>query len=182
MIGPVSGLVRFHEDLVSLMQPIDSVQQHPENYQNGDLDAIVESIEVNGMYRPVYVQRSTGYIVAGNHTWLACKMLEAQEIPVVYVDIDGHQARKILVADNRVAALARPDDAQLLDLLDRIAVDSGLQGTGFDENTVEALRLLQEQLAGTPLGAGYSPFKAALTCPACGHTWEVTGDSVTYNE
>ena len=169
----ISGLVRFHDDLAPLMQPIDSVQQHPENYNNGDLDAIVESIEVNGMYRPVYVQQSTGYIVAGNHTWLACKMLEATEIPVVYVDLNQHQARKILVADNQVAKLARPDDAQLLDLLDRIAVDDGLAGTGFNEDSIEALRLLQQKLAGTPIGYPGIPEELGLdlTCPACGHHW-----------
>ena len=173
----ISGLVRYHDDLSQLMTPIDDVQQHPENWNNGDLDAIVESIEVNGMYRPIYVQKDTGYIVAGNHTWLACKMLEATEIPVVYVDIDNHAARKILVADNRIAALARPDDGQLLDLLDRIAVDSGLQGSGYDENSVEALRLLQEKLAGIPIGAGPNPFQLDLCCPACGHTWSVSNSS-----
>jgi ParB-like chromosome segregation protein Spo0J len=168
-----SGLVNFHDDLTSLLTPIDLVRQHPENYNNGDIDAIVESIEVNGMYRPIYVQRSTAYIVAGNHTWLACKMLEADEIPVVYVDIDDHEARKILVADNRVAALARPDDSQLLDLLDRIAVDDGLHGTGYNEDTLEALRLLQQRLAHTPLGYPGVPAELGDThvCPACGHTW-----------
>ena len=168
-----SGLVRFHDDLAGLLTPIDDVQQHPENYNNGDLDAIVESIEVNGMYRPVYVQKDTGYIVAGNHTWLACKMLEASEIPVVYVDLNNHQARKILVADNRIAQLARPDDAQLLDLLDRIAVDDGLAGTGFNEDSIEALRLLQQKLAGTPIGYPGIPEELGLdlTCPACGHHW-----------
>jgi hypothetical protein len=173
----ISGLVRYHDDLAGLLTPIDDVQQHPENYNNGDLDAIVESIEVNGMYRPLYVQKDTGYIVAGNHTWLACKMLEATEVPVVYVDLNNHQARKILVADNQIAALARPDDAQLLDLLDRIAVDDGLSGTGFDENSVEALRLLQAKLAHTPIGAGPNPFSLDLCCPNCGHTWTVANPS-----
>ena len=174
----ISGLVRFHDDLAGLLTPIDDVQQHPENYNNGDLDAIVESIEVNGMYRPVYVQKDTGYIVAGNHTWLACKMLEATEIPVVYVDLDQHQARKILVADNRIAQLARPDDAQLLDLLDRIAVDDGLTGTGFNEDSIEALRLLQQKLAGTPIGFGMIPAELGydVTCPACGHHWNTQKD------
>ena len=168
-----SGLVAYHDSLTDLLVPIDTIQQHPENYNNGDVEAIMESIEVNGMYRPLYVQKSTGYIVAGNHTWLACKMLEAEMIPVVYVDLDDHQARKILVADNRIAALARPDDAQLLNLLDRVALDTGLAGTGFTETDVEALRLLQEKLAGTPIGYPEIPGDLVIkhTCPNCGYEW-----------
>ena len=41
-----SGQVRFHEDLTPLMRDIDSIQPHPENYNNGDTDAIIESIQV----------------------------------------------------------------------------------------------------------------------------------------
>lgn len=164
-----SGLVRFHDDLAGLLQPIDSVRQHPNNYNNGDVDALGESIEVNGMYRPVYVQAATGFIVAGNTTWEACKNLGADQIPVVYLDIDDLAAIKILVADNRVAALARPDDAHLLSILDDLAVTDTLAGTGWNDNTVEGLRLLQQAINHTPLG--WTPKSEPLpvhTCPACG--------------
>ena len=56
--------IRFHPDLKALLVPVDEVQPHPNNWNNGDTEAIAESIEVNGMYRPLYAQRSTRYIVA----------------------------------------------------------------------------------------------------------------------
>lgn len=171
-----SGLVGFHEGLDQLLIPIDAVRQHPNNYNNGDVEALAESIEVNGMYRPLYVQKSTHYIVAGNHTWEACKTLGAEKVPVVFLDIDDLAATKIMVADNRVAALARPDDAHLLSILDDLATTDSLAGTGWNDNTVEGLRLLQNAINHTPLG--YPGMVKELgdehTCPNCGHTWKGT--------
>lgn len=139
-----SGMVQFHEELLPLMKPIDSVQQHPENYNNGDVEAVVESIMTSGMYRPIYVQKSSGYIIAGNHTWMACKELGAEQIPMVVVDVNDTTARTIMVADNQTARLARPDNGQLLDLLHKIKedTDDSLMGTGFKEYDLTVLENL----------------------------------------
>jgi hypothetical protein len=139
-----SGIAQYHDDLAQLLQPIDDVTPHPRNYNNGDVEAIGESIEVNGMYRPLYVQRSSGYIIAGNHTWQACKELGASEIPVVYLDVDDNTALRIMLADNKVASLAQPDNALLLELLDNLAADDSLLGTGYKEYDREVLKQLTE--------------------------------------
>ena len=129
----IDGAVRYYSDLEPLLTNIDSVRQHPENYNCGDLEAIAESIEVNGMYRPIYVQSSTGYIIAGNHTWEACKHLGAQKIPVVRLDCDDEEALRVMLADNQTASLAKPDNGQLMVLLDRLAQRVSVQGPGVAE-------------------------------------------------
>lgn len=139
-----SGMVQFHTDLTQLLAPIDDVCQHPDNYNNGDLDKIIESIETNGMYRPIYVQKSSGYIIAGNHTWEACKTLGATEIPVVMLDVDDMTADRILVADNWIASKAEPDNALLLNVLDRINTRDSLRGTGLADHDLLAIRALAE--------------------------------------
>jgi ParB-like chromosome segregation protein Spo0J len=139
------GHVRFHEDLESLLQPIDSVLQHPDNYNNGDVEVVAESIEVNGMYRPIFVQKSSGYIIAGNHTWEACKILGAEQIPVVTLDVDDEEAVRIMIVDNRSAALARPDSGRLVRLLHRLQeTDRGLAGSGHVERDIDVLEALAE--------------------------------------
>lgn len=140
------GMVAFHEDLRPLLKPIDSVTQHEANYNNGDVEAIAESIEVNGMYRPIYVDRSNNQILAGNHTWEACKSLGATQIPVIYLDYEGVEGLRTMVADNRLASLARPDNRQLVALLNTIEAESGsgLHGSGFGERDLEALIHLAE--------------------------------------
>ena len=140
----MNGLVQYHHDLENLLMDIDAITPHPRNYNNGDVDAIAESIEVNGMYRPVYVQKSTAYIIAGNHTWHACKMLGAEQIPVVVLDIDDTTALRIMLTDNRTAALAVPDNSQLLNLLDELANTDTLHGTGYRDYDREVLRALNE--------------------------------------
>lgn len=139
-----SGLVRFHTDLDALLMPIDDVLQHPDNPNNGDVEALTESIEVNGMYRPIYVQKSTRYILAGNHTWEACKTLGADQIPVIVVDCDDNTAKRILLADNKIAALAQPDNGLLLNLLEDLAVNDSLLGTGYRPYDMEVLKQLAE--------------------------------------
>lgn len=138
------GIVQFHTDLEPLLVPLDSIRQHPANPNNGDVEAIAESIEVNGYVAPVIVQRSTGYIIAGNHRWEALHHLGAQEIPAVFVDMDDYSAKRYLLADNRTAALAQPDNALLLDLLNELNEHDSLHGTGYRTYDLEVLRELNK--------------------------------------
>lgn len=139
-----SGTVAYHDDLQPLLKPIDSVARHPGNYNQGDVEAIEESIVINGMYRPVYVQKSTGYIIAGNHTWEVCKAAGAEVIPIVVLDVEDTTAFRIMLADNRTAALAIPDHTQLVKILEALAADDSLLGTGYKDYDLETLRHLAE--------------------------------------
>lgn len=140
-----SGHVKFHESLQPLMVGIDEVERHPENYNNGAVEEIERSIEINGMYRPIFVQRETGFIIAGNHTWEVCKSMGADMIPVVYLDVDEIEALQIMLADNEVARLAMPDNAALLATLNRIQEEGGdITSTGKTERDMEALQHLAD--------------------------------------
>ncbi len=44
---------------------------HPKNPRKGNVDLIIESIEENGFYGALIVQKSTGYILTGNHRFVA---------------------------------------------------------------------------------------------------------------
>lgn len=140
-----SGEVEFHDSLGPLLVPLDSVQPHPENYNNGDVEAIKESILVNGMADICKVQRSTGYIVGGNHTWIACAELHAQHIPAVHFDLTDPQAYRLMIALNTTAAKARPDHGMLLELVETIKEEfSDISGTGLTDAEVERLQKLEE--------------------------------------
>jgi hypothetical protein len=47
--------------------PVDSLETHPRNVNQGDIGAIYESIGANGFYGAIVAQKSTGRILAGNH-------------------------------------------------------------------------------------------------------------------
>lgn len=160
--------------------PIGEVRPHPRNARQGDVGAIVQSIRANGVYRPLIVQRETGYILAGNHTWRALRELEHEVAPVVYIDADDEAALRILLADNRASDLGNYDDALLAELLVELATETslGLQGTGYDPQDLERLIAdLNAPLAFAPIERDALPRldqvdpKPAMRCPECGHEW-----------
>lgn len=139
------GMVRYHDALQPLLVPIDAVQPHPDNNNNGDIDEIDASIEVNGMYRPIMAQTSSGNILAGNHTWMALAGRGAQQVPVVWLDVDDEDALRILLGDNYIAAKAIRDNAATARLLTRLAAtDKQLLGTGYTEMDLTVIKKLAE--------------------------------------
>ena len=113
---------------------------HPHNARQGDVGAICQSLEAHGQYRPLVVQRSTGNVLAGNHTLQAAQALGWTEVDVTYLDVDDDQALRILLVDNRSNDLATYDNSVLTDLLESLVrSDFGLEGTGFDGSDLDDL-------------------------------------------
>src|SRR5436853_588358 len=83
------------------------------NPRRGDVAAIRASLEANGQYRPLVVNRSTMEVLAGNHTFLAAQQLGFRQVMVAFVEVDEEHARRIQLADNRTSDLAGYDDAEL---------------------------------------------------------------------
>lgn len=115
---------------------LEVLTPHPENPRVGDIDAIAESLQENQQYAPLVVQKSTGYVLAGNHRLLAAQQLGWETIDVVYIDVDDEHALRILLADNRTAERGTFDDAQLAA---QLAAIRDLKGTGYDESDRAAL-------------------------------------------
>lgn len=138
----VSGLVRYHDGLRDLLNRTDSVEPAPWNYNNGDGEAIGESIDENGMVAPLLIQQSTGYIIHGNHTWAEVVERRAELCPMIFLDVTEPEAIRIGIAMNEVAKRARPDKSALLDLLTHL--EQPAVGTGVSEYTIEALQHLEQ--------------------------------------
>lgn len=146
---PTARKVHIPPALTDLLVPVDKVQAHPRNANNGDVDVIAESLLANGMFRPVVVQRSSGYILAGNHTYYAMLQLGEPSIPAYYLDVDDQAALKIMLADNRTAQLARMDDGLLIELLQQLGGDdlATLYGTGYtDADLLDLLKVAEKPL------------------------------------
>jgi ParB-like chromosome segregation protein Spo0J len=125
--------------LLSDMQtvPLSAIKPHPENPRRGNVAAIAASLDLNKQYRPLVVQRSTGFILAGNHTWRGAESLGWPTVEVVYVDVSDDRARRIMAADNRTADLGTYDDEALVLLLQSLEGD--LAGTGYDGEALAEL-------------------------------------------
>lgn len=125
--------------------PISDLTAHPANPRQGDIVALQESMNEHSFYGAIVVQSSTNRIIAGNHRWLAAQRLGYETVPVLFVDVDDDEARRILLVDNRVNDLATYDNDALLALLrDLDATDRGLVGTGYNGNDLELLAALDD--------------------------------------
>ena len=116
--------------------PLDSLIEYPGNPRKGDVDAIAESLKVNGQYRPIVVQASTGRVLAGNHTMRAARKLGWTEIEVVEIDVDEEGAKRIVLADNRTGDQSTYDYDALANMLKSMP---DLDGTGWDESALNSL-------------------------------------------
>lgn len=148
--------VKFAAGVTPLLTDIGAVRQHPRNPNNGDDEALVESIQINGFYTAITADRSTGYILAGNTRYRALLALNAKQIPVIWADTDGESgALRVLAGDNQLSRLARMDNAALVEVLkDLQESEIGLVGSGFDDIAMELLMQQVAMEAEAPLGEG----------------------------
>ena len=134
-----SSALRIAPQLRSLVVPIDSVELHPRNPRQGDVAAIAASLARFGLQKPVVVQRSTGYVVAGNHVLRAALSLGWTEIAANVEDLDDAEAIAFMLADNRTADLGGYDDTMLAAILAEQQEVDNLAATGYDADDVAAL-------------------------------------------
>ncbi|MEU6318174.1 ParB N-terminal domain-containing protein [Streptomyces sp. NPDC047009] len=150
---------RIPESLLPLAVPIDDLTGYHRNPRTGDVDAIAESLRVNGQYKAIVVNRGThtgrpNEILAGNHTWAAAKQLSWEQIAATWVDVSDEDAARIVVVDNRTSDLAGYDSELLADILDELP---DLDGTGYDQDALDKLldhRALPEAIALPSEGQG----------------------------
>ena len=125
--------------LHGLVVPITSVELHPRNPRVGDVEAVAASLRRFGQQKPIVVQASTHYVVAGNHLVRAALTLGWTEIAANIVELDDATATAFMLADNRTGDLGGYDDALLAAILAEVAAADDLAATGYDADDVAAL-------------------------------------------
>ena len=115
---------------------INDLTPYPQNPRRGDIQAIAESLSYHGQFKPIVVNKKNNTILAGNHTYKAAKRLGWKHISVVYVDVEPIEARRIMLADNRINDLASYNEGLLETVLKTF---DDLNGTGFTEGDIQAL-------------------------------------------
>jgi len=109
---------------------LDDLIEYPNNARRGNISVLVDSLKVNGQYRPIVVQKSTSYVLAGNHLLRAARILGWDTLDAVVVDVDEQAGLKIVLADNRSADLGDYNEQLLSGLLEML---ENFDGTGYTE-------------------------------------------------
>lgn len=119
---------------------VDRLALHPRNQRRGNVGRVEQLIEDNGFHGVLLVQRSTGFVLAGNHTLQAAKAAGLRKLPVIWYDVDDDEALRILLGDNRGSDDAGYELDGLAALLSELeASDRGLAGTGWTSADLEGM-------------------------------------------
>jgi ParB-like chromosome segregation protein Spo0J len=132
--------------------PINKLKHFHKNPRKGDVQAVAESLEKLGQFKPIIVNRGTitgrrNEVLAGNHTLKAARQLGWADIDADFVDVDDDTAAKIVLADNRTADKATYDNAELLGLIQELP---DTDGTGYTGDDIQDL-LIEAELAAPAL-------------------------------
>ena len=121
--------------------PLTDLTPFPGNAKRGNVAEIQASLARTGQYRSLIVRQHADRltILAGNHTAQAliangdttgrCEVVECTDI----------EARRINLADNRLSELGTYDNDALAELLQGMAEDDGLDGTGYTQADLDML-------------------------------------------
>lgn len=117
----------------TLKLPDPRLRPHPRNPRRGNLSKIKSSLLSHGQYKPIVVNRNTGHILAGNHTYQAICELGLHTVEVRWVEVDPDEEMRILLADNATSDDATYDQALLDAIIEELEQSvRGLEGTGFE--------------------------------------------------
>lgn len=126
------SIENISQELSKLKVNMKGLKQRKNNPRRGNIEAIKESLQVNGQYRPIIINKKTNEILAGNHTYKAAKELGWEEIAATYVNVNNKQADKIVLVDNKTSDLAEYNLDELLKSVENLEGD--FEGTGFNED------------------------------------------------
>lgn len=155
------------ESLRDRLVPIDSLQRFPGNPRRGDVEAIAKSLRRFGQQRPILVQASTNFVVAGNHLLDAAGLLGWTHVAADATELNDVEAKAYLLADNAIPARGANDPDALAAFLKDLNARGGIDDAiGFTSEQIDRF-----------LGAiGTTELDEAPPLPAPKDVWVQPGD------
>ena len=89
------------------LMPIYKVEPNPDqprhDFDEEELQALADSIEIHGVIQPLTVRETTGgyyQIIAGERRWRAARIANLSEVPVVVIEADDKKAMELALIEN----------------------------------------------------------------------------------
>lgn len=121
---------------------IRDLKPHPKNprvHPKSALDKLVKSINEFGFTNPVLVSKD-GYILAGHARCKAALQAGIEEVPAIFLDLEGLKADAYLIADNRLQDETDWNKELLAELIkDLQSLDYDVSITGFEPPEIDQL-------------------------------------------
>jgi GNAT superfamily N-acetyltransferase len=128
--------------------PVEWIRPHPDNPNQGDEEALADSIERLGFFGAILVRQTDEYeyeLIGGEHRWRKVCADGGKTIPALVVhDIDDETALRMLLVDNEITRRGRYDNTRLTKVLRSLP---DLRGTGFPADILSELTAAEETRA-----------------------------------
>jgi hypothetical protein len=125
--------------------PVKTLKRNPWNPNRMtvlEMQSLLHGIQTEGFIDPLHVQKGTNVIIDGEHRWKCARKLGMTEVPVIYLDVDDTQARKLTLAfihrrgrakDNDVALLVQEIQGIEKHSLKRLELDTAIAKASLEE-------------------------------------------------
>jgi DNA modification methylase len=122
-----------HDEIKDVTELIEN-PRNPNKHPDKQIALLAKIIRAQGWRQPITVSKRSGFIVKGHGRLHAARLLQVEGVPVEFQEYASEAEEYAdLIADNRIAELAEPDEEMLADLLsDDMFADFDLDLTGFD--------------------------------------------------
>lgn len=112
-----------HTELVDLHK-LQENPRNPNTHPDRQIELLAKIIDYQGQRAPIVVSKRSGFITKGHGRLMALKKLGWEKAAVDYQDYDSEaQEYADLIADNKIAELAKHDDAKMIEDLKVIDLD-----------------------------------------------------------
>lgn len=156
------------------LRPVEALKPNPRNartHSQKQLRQIARSIEEFGFVNPVLID-GDGMLIAGHGRLAAAKQLGMETVPTIEITgLNEPQKRKLMLADNRIAANAGWDRALLaIELKELVIEGSDIDLLGFEVAEVDEIILDHDASSASPDDESPEP-KSGPTVSKTGDLW-----------
>ena len=153
---------------------VDKLTPNPRNpnaHPEKQIKMLAKILDFQGQRLPIVVSKLSGFIVAGHGRLEAIKQLGWDKAAVSYQDFDNEaQEYAHMIADNKIAELAKHDDSKMIDDMKEFAFDD-FELLGLDDFDLEVADIKN---TGAELDLdSFDNFDHQ--CPKCGFEWSDNG-------
>ena len=165
---------RFADRVVELRRvKASELKQNPMNWRRHpeSQSAALEGMLADVGFADAVIARETedGLELVDGH--LRQEIMQDDVIPVLVVDINEDEARRMLATLDPLSAMAETDGAMLQTLLDTIEVDNDAVRAMLDDLTSERLIPLPEPETPPEFPSYDDDIATDYCCPQCGYEW-----------
>jgi ParB family chromosome partitioning protein len=89
--------------VIEYVDPVELMPNsyNPNSHSTQSFDLLLKSLAVFGFTQPIVVERNSMTIIDGEHRWRAACVLDLEEVPVCFVDLNEEEMRLSTIIHNQ---------------------------------------------------------------------------------